>query len=218
MTSNNHKHDMISPVSKLESIELNLEALLSVPSVIGFDISTDGKIVFASNKSGQFQLYLGKLTSDGVEDCDQITFDEESKVSPKFSPDSSKILYASDVRGDEKFNLYLYDSGTKKVDRLTGSSDFSIYPKRHFRKTERKSHTFQTNRKNSQTYTFDLETGHSSRISYHAFSDDYATISPNARWIAYSSNVKAQEIGIFVASLENPSRGVIRLEEEGFPD
>ena len=216
MTSNNHKHDVISPVSKLESTELNLEALLSVPNVIGVDISPDGKIVFASNKSGQFQLYLGNLTLDGVNNCGQITFDEESKISPKFSPDSSKILYASDFSGDEKFNLYLYDIVTKKVERLAGSPDFSIYPNANFSKNGKKIAYVSNRQKKFAAYTFDLETGHTSRISYHTFSDDYATISPNARWIAYSSNVKAQEIGIFVASLESPSRGVVRLEEEGF--
>ena len=73
-------------------------------------------------------LYLGTLTRDGIEDCKQITSDEESKVSPKFSPDSKNILYASDLQGDEKFNLYFYDSGKATVERLTKATKFSIYP------------------------------------------------------------------------------------------
>ncbi|MGA2874047.1 MAG: S9 family peptidase [Nitrososphaerales archaeon] len=200
----------------MESTEVNLEALLSVPNVTGFDVSAERKIVYASNTSGQFQLYLGSLTREGVEECGQITFDDESKVNPKFSPDSSKILYASDVKGDERFNLYLYNLGTKKIDRLIGAANSSIYPNASFSKNGKKITYVSNQQKQFVAYTFDLETMHSSRISYHTFTDEFATVSPNGRWVAYSSHVKAQEMGIFVASLENPSREVIRLVEEGF--
>ena len=122
----------------METTAIDLEALLSVPSVTGFDLSNDGRIVFCSNKSGQFQLYLGTLTRDSIGDCKQITSDEESKVSPKFSPDSKNILYASDLKGDEKFNLYLYDSGKATVERLTKATEFSIYPNASFSKNGRK--------------------------------------------------------------------------------
>ncbi len=197
----------------MQSMELDLEALLSVPGVFVFDISKDGKLVFCSNKTGQFQLYLGK--SEG-EKYEQITFEEESIVAPKFFPDSSKILYASDVRGDEKFNLYTLDLTTRKTSKLTNANDFTIYPNATLSKDGKKIAYISNQQGKFATCVLDVETGHSSRISYHVFADEYATISPNSKWIAYSSNVKAQEVGIFIASLENPSRGVMPLEEEGF--
>lgn len=198
----------------MESTELDIEALLSVPSVTSFDVSSDGRIVFASNKTGQFQLFVGKLTRDGLEDCKQLTSDDESKVSPKFSPDSRKILYASDLQGDEKFNLYLFE--LEKSERLTNAKEFSIYPNATFSRDGKKIAFVSNQQRQFATYFFDLESKHSSRVSYHAFSDRFATISPNNRWIAYSSHVKAQESAIFVASLESPSSGITRLTEEGF--
>ncbi|MCL5067274.1 MAG: S9 family peptidase [Thaumarchaeota archaeon] len=198
----------------MENTEVDLEALLSVPSVTGYDVSNDDEIVFASNTTGQFQLYLGKLARDGLEDCKQLTSDDESKVSPKFYPDSKKILYASDQQGDEKFNLYLL--GLEKVERLTNARDFSIYPNASFSKDGKKIAFVSNQQRQFATYIIDLESRHSSRVSYHVFSDQFATISPNNSWIAYSSHVKAQESAIFVASLEDPSCRIARITEEGF--
>ena len=73
----------------MQTTTIDLEALLSVPSVTSFDISTDGRIVFCSNKSGQFELYLGQLTAEGLQNWEQITSGEESKIGPKFLPDNS---------------------------------------------------------------------------------------------------------------------------------
>lgn len=198
----------------LESTELNLEALLSVPSVTGFDLSSDGRIVFSSNKSGQFQLYLG-LPGSSMEDYDQVTFGAESKVSPKFSPDSSKVMFGSDFQGDEKFNLFLLDLKTKEVAQLT-KEGFSIYPNATFSKDGKKIAYVANNQKQFATYVLNVESGHSSRISFHAVSDIYATISPDSKWIAYSSNVKGQEVGIFLSSIVDASKKTARLEEEGF--
>ena len=126
-------------------------------------------------------------TRDGMADCKQITSDEESKVSPKFSPDSKNILYASDLKGDEKFNLYLYDLGKATVERLTKATEFSIYPNAAFRRIGKRIAFVSNQQKRFVSYIFDLETMHSSRISYHAFADKFATISPDAKWIAYSA-------------------------------
>ena len=200
---------------KMQNTTIDLEALLSVPSVTSFDISTDGRIVFCSNKSGQFELYLSKLTGEGLESWDQITSGEESKVSPKFLPDSSKVMYASDLQGDEKFGLYTLDTGTKTIEKLTSVDGFTIYPNAEISKDGKKIAYVSNQQGQFATYVLDIETGHSSRISYHDLTDQFAIISPDSRWVAYSSNVKAQEMGVFMRSLENPSMGVIKLEENG---
>jgi dipeptidyl aminopeptidase/acylaminoacyl peptidase len=195
---------------------INLEALLSVPSVSAFDISRDGKIVLSSNKTGQLQLYYGALTRDGLTDTVQITEGDESKTKPKFFPNSSRILYASDIAGDEKFNLYSLDLDKKETFSLTNEKEISIYDNATISKDGKKIAYIANRQKQFSTYVLDLETSHTSRVSYHKFSDLYAEISPDSKWIAYSCNTQAQESGIFISSLENPSLGEKRLQENGF--
>jgi dipeptidyl aminopeptidase/acylaminoacyl peptidase len=203
----------------LETTTINLEALLAVPSVSYFDVSPDGrKIVFSSNKSGQIQLYLGTLTDQGLEDCVQITSDNESKIEPRFFPDSKKIMYSSDLSGDERFNLYSLDLSTMEFSSLTKNKprEVSIYPNAMISKDGKKIAYVANHQKQFAAYVLDLEANHTSRISYHKFSDQHATISPDSKLIAYSCNTKEQETGIFISSLENPSLGETRLQEEGF--
>ncbi|MGI0091518.1 MAG: S9 family peptidase [Nitrososphaerales archaeon] len=196
---------------------IDIEALLSVPSVSSFDTSRDGRLVFSSNKSGQFQLYLGNISqeTDEAPGYAQITFDAESKVSPRFSPGGSSLLFASDFQGDEKFDLYLLDLNTKESRDLTPRSEYAIYPNANFSKNDSRKISLVANEQGKfATYVIDSESLHSSRVSYHNLSDSYATISPDSRWIAYSSNVSGQEMGIFVSSLENPAKGVANLSDE----
>lgn len=199
----------------MQTTTIDLEALLSVPSVTSFDISTDGKIVFCSNKSGQFELYLSHLTGEGLDNWEQITSGEESKIGPKFLPDNSKVMYASDFQGDEKFGLYSLDTGTKTIEKLIRADGFTIYPNAEISKDGKKVAYISNQQGQFATYVLDIETRHSSRISYHDLTDQFAIISPDSKWVAFSSNVKEQEMGIFIRSLENPSLGGIRLGENG---
>ena len=141
---------------------INLESLLSVPSVSSFDISRDGKIVFSSNKTGQFQLYYGTLASNGLTDAVQITMDNESKTGPKFFPNSSRLLYASDIAGDEKFNLYSLDLDKKETLSLTNEKDISIYNNATVSKDGKKIAYVANRQKQFATYVLDLASNHSS--------------------------------------------------------
>ncbi len=209
---NNLKPAASSLQSKLEANELDLEALLSVPGIVDFDVSGNEKLIFVSNKTGQFQLYHGTISQDGVVEYVQLTEDEESKAGPRFSPDSSRVLYASDHHGDEKFNLFLYDFEKKSTTQLT-NCDTTIYPNAYFSKDGKRAAYISNHQKQFATYILNLETNHTSRISYHPFPDEYATISPDSKLVAITGHIGAQEEGVFVTSLGNPSSGEIKIEE-----
>lgn len=196
----------------MENSELDLEALLSIPSVVDFDLSGNGKIIFVSNKTGQFQLYYGTISVDGMVEYEQLTTDEESKASPRFSPDSSLVLYASDFHGDEKFNLFLYNFEKKSTAQLTNHKS-TIYPNAYFSKDGKKIAYTSNHQKQFATYVLDLPTNHTSRISYHPFPDEYAAISPDSKWVAITGHIGAQEEGVFISSLENPSSGEVKIGE-----
>ncbi|MDG6923066.1 MAG: PD40 domain-containing protein, partial [Nitrososphaerota archaeon] len=199
----------------MENTEVDLEALLSVPSVTGYDVSNDDEIVFASNTTGQFQLYLGKLARDGLEDCKQLTSDDESKVSPKFYPDSKKILYASDQQGDEKFNLYTYNIDTSGVSNLTPGTDFAIFPNATFSDDGKKIAYVSNESGEFATYLLNVDSLRSKRVSNHEYSDGYAVITPGGSQIAISSAISGQDSGIFLASSDNFGKEPLRLLENG---
>lgn len=202
--------------SNLSSIDAYLEALFSVPAVSEFDLSKSGKVVFISNKAGQFQLNLFNGIEDGTAQSEQLTVDEESKAGPKFSPDATKILYASDFQGDEKFNLFMYDMEKKTTTQITKYQDSSIYPNADFSRDGKKIAYISNQSKQFATYVLDLESAHTSRVSYHEFPDEYATIAPNSKFVAITGHIEAQEEGIFISSLQNPSSGLNEVEENHF--
>src|SRR5579884_4069400 len=73
-----------------------------------FDVSRKSSaIVYSTNRTGQWQLMLLDRLKDTSR---QLTFDNEGKFGPEFSPKNEDIiLFAKDFDGDEKFDIYLAD-------------------------------------------------------------------------------------------------------------
>lgn len=65
------------------------------------------RIVFSSNRTGEFNLFIVCTQSDGVQ---QLTYGSGNEKYPKWSPDGRSILYQSD--SDSKKALYLIDAPT----------------------------------------------------------------------------------------------------------
>ena len=155
--------------------DLDIDSLLSVPSVSGFDVSKSGKLIFSSNKSKQWQLYI----ADPGSEPKQLTFDGESKVRARFLPDGKRVLFASDRQGDEKINLYTYNIETSGVRNLTPGTDFAIFPNATFSDDGKKIAYVSNKTGEFATHLLDTDSLESKRISNHDYSDGYAVISPD---------------------------------------
>jgi dipeptidyl aminopeptidase/acylaminoacyl peptidase len=204
---------LIDRVPSQRARTLDLNELFSVPSVGSFDVAKTGRIAFASNRSGQWQLYLGDLRS-GILRASQFTDDPESKVSVRFSPDGERILYASDHQGDENFDLFVADSKTPaKAKNLTPNTNYAIYPSATFSK-DGKNLAYVSNA-NGQfaTYFLDMDSRLTKRVSHHKYSDNHAVFSPDGSKIALSSAVSGQDSGLFVLSLSEPGKRALPLSD-----
>ena len=190
--------------------DIDIDLLLRVPSVSGFDVSKSGKLLFSSNRSKQWQLYVGEIGKQQ----EQITYDEESKVGARFFADSNEVLFASDRRGDERFNLYLYNLGTTGVRNLTPGTEFAIYPNATFSEDGRRIAYVSNASGEFAAYLLDAVSLESVRISNHKFSDSYAAISPDGKRVAFSASISGQDMGLFLSSTEDPEKDPLKLLDE----
>ncbi len=191
--------------------KLNIESLFAVPNVRSFDLSRVGdRMTFSSNKSGQWQLYLGQLSETSMQSS-QFTFDSESKLGAKFAPDGKSLLYGQDYQGDENFDLFLVDIEKGEPKNLTPGTDFSILPEPSLSQ-DGKRVAFVSNMSGSfAIYVMKIEDGSIERISDHEFSDYQVLLSPVDSKIAFASSVTGQDSGLFVTSLDGGE--ILRLKD-----
>lgn len=87
-------------------------------------MSPDGKrIVFASNRSGNLDIYV--MTADG-EDVKRLTQDPGNDMDPVWSPDGKWIAFASERDGD--FEIYVVQSDGSDLRKLTDNEFVDSQP------------------------------------------------------------------------------------------
>lgn len=82
-----------------------------------------GKIAFASNRDGDFEIYVLDMVS---RELTQITDNDHADRSPAWSPDGTRILYVSDQAGDD--DLYVMNADGSGVVQLTTDASPDHFP------------------------------------------------------------------------------------------
>lgn len=109
--------------------------LLTMPLIA----AAQGKIAFASNRSGFGEIYV--MNADGTNQT-QLTFgNTQNSVEPDLSPDGTKIVFASTMQSHDHEILIMNVDGTN-LTRLTNNPANDRLPK--FPPTARRSCSFQT--------------------------------------------------------------------------
>lgn len=81
------------------------------------DPSLPGRIVFQSNRTGKFQIYV--MRADGT-NITRLTHDSANDVGAAWSPDHSKIAFVSDRSGHQE--LYVMNANGTGVTQLTNTT------------------------------------------------------------------------------------------------
>jgi len=121
--------------SELEEVYRSRTRLISENSVSGRVINKEGAANFFPSWSvdGEQLAFISNKGNDYLSQTDLCLYSKESgkikkiasgvQSSPSWSPDGKKIVYGKiakpDKRGSAYFDLYLYDTETKKSERLT---------------------------------------------------------------------------------------------------
>ena len=89
------------------------------PPVLGPPSGGD-RLVFASNRRGNFDLYLIDIDGSGLR---QITNTDGPDFDPRWSPDGTRIIYASRITQADTADLWIMDADGSNPSQLTNSSD-----------------------------------------------------------------------------------------------
>lgn len=180
------------------------DVLFRVPNVYnwgeGFDISPDGRsIVFMWNVTDQWQLYL---ISIGGGQARQITFEPESKMCPRFSPDGTRVAFLQDFHGDENFDVHAIDLATGHITNLMPGTPEGLNEWLRWSPDGRWIYHTSNREKSFATYAVATD-GHGSikRMSHHNYSDMLVGPSPDGHWLAVMAQTIGQDISIFLVPI-----------------
>ncbi len=117
----------------LETKEKSRTPIGNFAHILSFDVSENGeKLVLSAEKNGQCDLYFYHLNTNRLE---AITDDIYDEITPAFMKGSSQIVYSSNRLDEndnlhipERFNLFIYDTESTEVERITNTLSHDSEP------------------------------------------------------------------------------------------
>jgi len=180
-------------------------ASLAAPSDPSF--SLPGRILFQSNADGDSEIFL--LTQDSVR---QVTDNDWEDEFPVWSPDGTRIAFASDRRGN--FDIFVMDADGTGAVAVTGT-DLDEREPAWFPDGESLAYSVESKRllrRRSALHRVDLDTGKTRRlIPGHNGPHGIAHVSPDAALVVFTGK---RTMGWDVA-LYDTRLGQVRFLEEG---
>lgn len=177
--------------------------------------SADGsKILFQSNRSGKWQLYLMNSDGSGLQ---QLTTGDHNNNYPDWSADGSKVAFVSDRDGNEE--LYVMNLDGSGLTRLTDNPARDIHP---YFSPDGKTLLFNSSRDNAESfeiYQMDLEGKNPKRLTNSAAVETCARFSPDGKKILYLKGFPDGSDDIFVMDADgsNPLNLTNTPQMEGWP-
>lgn len=136
------------------------------------------KIAFASNRTGDYQIYTMNLDGSGVT---QLTFTRAHNVNPAWSPDGTKIAFES--YRDGQAEIYVMDANGANQQRLTWSEGPDTHPTWS---PDGDRIAFSSRRTGSyRIWTMRADGSDLRQVTTQPYSL-YPAWSPDGQWIAYS--------------------------------
>ena len=180
-------------------------ASLAAPSDPSF--SLPGRILFQSNAGGDSEIFL--LTQDGVH---QVTDNDWEDEFPVWSPDGTRIAFASDRRGN--FDIFVMDADGTGAVAVTGT-DLDEREPAWFPDGESLAYSVESKRllrRRSALHRVDLDTGKTRRlIPGHNGPHGIAHVSPDAALVVFTGKrTMGWDVALYDARL-----GQVRFLEEG---
>ena len=153
-----------------------------------------GKIAFATDRDGNFEIYL--MDSDGGGQT-RLTEDAGEDYQPAWSPDGSRLAFVSTRNGNPEIYLMNIDGTGQK--RLTNNTANDIAP---VWTPDGLQIAFVTDRDgNDEIYLMNPDGSNQTNLTQHVADEASLAFSPNGDMIAFSSNREDSQFDIYLMHL-----------------
>ncbi len=161
----------------------SIEQFMDTERIGGASFSPDGqRILFSSNRSGVFNAYAQPVDSD---DAQRLTESDSNAIfSIAYFPNDERILYSSDIGGNELSHIYLREADGNVRDLTPGDDLLSAF---HGFSADGRSLWISTNERDPgffDVYEYDVETLDRTMIFQNDGAGFIGPISPDGRYIA----------------------------------
>ena len=171
--------------------------------------SPDGKqIVFCSNRDGNLELYI--MDADGKNARKLTNVPGCYNGGPFFSPDGKKVIFRSDRKEKDRLQLYVINADGTGEKALT-DNDKWVYWAPYWYKDGKQiiytaaDHSDPKARPNYDLYWMNLETGKTTRITFHPGTDVLPVFSPDYKKVMWTSTrTDNQSSQLFIADFVPP--------------
>lgn len=191
---------LLSPTDGATLLERERQALASAPRKAAQKTSASlqptnliGRIAFASDRDGNFEIYV--MYADGGGQV-RLTENPGEDYSPAWSPDGARIAFVSTRDGNAE--IYVMNADGSGQTRLTNNSASDIAPAWT---SDGSKIAFVTNRDgNDEIYLMNPDGGSQTNLTNHEADEASFSFSPDGLSIAFSSNREDGRFEIYTMS------------------
>jgi Tol biopolymer transport system component len=101
-----------SPISPISPVAPTRSILIELGSM---EAQFEGCLLFVSNRSGDFEIYR---LSESIDNLQQLTHSSGLDIQPDWSPDGSKVAFASNREEDVGLQIYVMNADGSDQERL----------------------------------------------------------------------------------------------------
>ena len=143
--------------------------------------AANGKIAFASNRDGDYEIYVTAVDGNGLAKLTNNTADD---FDPAWSPDGTKIAFVSNRDGN--YEIYLMNGDGSGQLRVTNSPGNELDPAWS---PDGKKLAFTTNRDgNEEVYVMNADGSGQTNLSRSSADDSFPAWSPDGTRIAFTTD------------------------------
>ncbi|HEX8181670.1 MAG TPA: DUF4394 domain-containing protein, partial [Pyrinomonadaceae bacterium] len=170
-----------------------------------------GKIAFASDRAGNFDIYVMNPDGSGLV---RLTSDPAEDVQPTWSPDGRKIAFVSNRDGNKEIYVVNVDGGG--LTRLTNNTDEDISPA-WSPSVSNQQIAFVSHRDgNDEIYLMNADGTGQSNLTLNGADDNDPAWAPSGTQLAFATNRDGDKFELYRVNTDRT--GLTRLTNNSFND